>query len=69
MLKNKLLKAGAVAGAAMGATAANASVVTAEVTTALDGITADLTTVGGIMIGLAAVAVSFKWVKRAIFGL
>jgi hypothetical protein len=69
MLKNKLLKAGAVAGAVLGATAANASVVTAEVIGALDGITADLTTVGGIMIGLAAVAVSFKWVKRAIFGL
>jgi hypothetical protein len=66
MLKKKLLKAGAVAGAVMGATAANATVITPEVQASLDGIVGDLTIVGGIMIGVAAVYAAFRWVKRGI---
>jgi hypothetical protein len=66
MKKSKWLKAGAVAGAVMGATAANASVITTEVQASLDGINGDLVIVGGIIIGVAAVYASFRWVKRGI---
>ena len=66
MLKKKLIKAGAAAGAVMGATAANATVITTEVQASLDGIVGDLTIVGGIMIGVAAVYAAFRWVKRGI---
>lgn len=66
MKKSKWLKAGAAAGAAMGATAANASVLTAEVQATIEAIVGDITTVGGIIIGAAAVYASFRWVKRGI---
>jgi hypothetical protein len=66
MKKSKWLKAGAVAGAVMGATAANASIITTEVQASLNGIVGDLTIVGGIMIGVASVYAAFRWVKRGI---
>jgi len=34
----------------------------------MDGVSADITTVGGALIGLAVVAVGIKWVKATFFG-
>lgn len=42
--------------------------VTAATTTITTDGTAAITAVGGALIGLAGVAVVFKWVKGAIFG-
>lgn len=39
-----------------------------SVTTALGGISDGVETVGLILIGAAAVAVSFKWIKATVFG-
>ncbi|SEB11998.1 major capsid protein [Marinobacterium iners] len=66
MKKSKWLKAGAVAGAVMSSAAANASVLTAESQASLEQIVGDITIVGGIIIGAAAVYASFRWVKRGI---
>jgi len=53
-------------------TAAAASQAAVDVTSATTSITTDgtaaITAVGGALIGLAGVAVVFKWVKGAIFG-
>lgn len=38
------------------------------VTAALGDITDAVTTIGGILLGAAALAVAFKWGKAAIFG-
>ncbi len=48
--------------------ASQAALDLSNVTAALGDITTAVTTVGGIMVGAAAVAVAFKWVKAAIFG-
>lgn len=58
------------AGVGLGAVslASQAALDLTGVTTALGDITTAVTTVGGIMVGAAAVAVAFKWVKAAIFG-
>jgi hypothetical protein len=59
---------------AAGATvlAANTASAAIDVTAATTAITTDgtvaITAVGGALIGLAGVAVVFKWVKGAIFG-
>lgn len=68
MMRKALMKAGVIAGSVLGAAAANASVITAEATTALEGIKTDVSTVGVILVIAAATAVSFKWVKGSIFG-
>ncbi|EOX4357018.1 major capsid protein [Vibrio cholerae] len=51
---------------------ASASHAAIDVTAATTQITTDggaaISTIGGAMIGLAAVAVVFKWAKAAIFG-
>ncbi len=57
----------------LGATVASSSAFAAiDVTGAVTSITTDgtssITAIGGAMIGLAAVAVVFKWAKAAIFG-
>jgi hypothetical protein len=62
-------KSGFIVLSALFANAANAAVDVSAATTAIttDG-TAAITAVGGALIGLAGVAVVFKWVKGAIFG-
>ena len=52
---------------ALAVPAANASVITAEVTDALNGIQTDVTTIGAILLVVAATAVAFKWVKGTLF--
>lgn len=39
-----------------------------EATSTLSSVTAAIGTIGGVMIGLAALAVGFKWIKGMIFG-
>lgn len=39
-----------------------------QATATLSAVEGNLVTIGGIMIGLAAVAVGIKWVKGMIFG-
>lgn len=69
MNMKKLLVAGSGIGLALGATASQAAIdVTAATTTISTDGTAAITAVGGAIIGLAAVAVVFKWVKGSIFG-
>jgi hypothetical protein len=41
---------------------------TADAELALADIATVITTIGGIMLGAAAVAVAFKWAKAAVFG-
>lgn len=41
---------------------------TTDAEAALADITTVVTTIGGIMLGAAAVAVAFKWAKAAVFG-
>jgi uncharacterized membrane protein len=52
--------------------AANSASAAIDVTAATTAITTDgtaaITAVGGALIGLAGIAVVFKWVKGAIFG-
>ena len=61
--------------AAMGSLAATAAsaettsqVLPGDFQTTMDGVSADITTVGGALIGLAVVAVGIKWVKATFFG-
>ncbi|MCT8878652.1 major capsid protein [Shewanella xiamenensis] len=56
-------------GSAVAASSASAAIDVTAATTAIttDG-SAALTAVGGAMLGLAAIAVVFKWAKGAIFG-
>lgn len=44
------------------------SVLPADFQTTMDGVSADITTVGGALIALAVVAVGIKWVKATFFG-
>lgn len=55
--------------AVLGTSAAQAAIDVSAATTAIstDG-TAAITAIGGALIGLAGVAVVFKWAKGAIFG-
>jgi hypothetical protein len=65
-------KASAVVAASFLALAPVVSHAVIDVSAATDAITTDgglaITTVGGALIGLAGLAVVFKWVKAAIFG-
>ena len=69
MNMKKLGLAGLGTGLMIAASSSFAAVDVTAATTALttDG-TAAITAVGGAIIGLAALAVVFKWVKGAIFG-
>lgn len=46
---------------------AQAAIDTAEITASFGDLTTALTAVGGLIIGAAALAVTFKWVKGMIF--
>tara|TARA_R110001583_G_C5579721_1_gene402799 strand:+ start:450 stop:677 length:228 start_codon:yes stop_codon:yes gene_type:complete len=69
MLRNKKTSLTVVATSAFASAQSFAVVDVTAATTAIsvDG-TAAITAVGGALIGLAATAVVFKWVKGAIFG-
>lgn len=58
-----------VVGASLASSSAFAAIDVSAATTAIttDG-TAAITSIGGALIGLAGVAVVFKWAKGAIFG-
>jgi hypothetical protein len=45
-----------------------AAIDTTDAEAALADITTVVTTIGGVMLGAAAVAVAFKWAKASIFG-
>lgn len=47
--------------------AASAAIDTTEITASFGDLTSALTTVGGLIIGAAALAITFKWVKGMIF--
>lgn len=65
--KAKRVASAAVAGvAAVGASAANAALDPA-VTTAISNTSADITEAGGLIIGLAVVAMGVRWVKAQFF--
>ncbi|MDH0448711.1 major capsid protein [Shewanella sp. GD04112] len=65
----KYLVSAVALGSAVAASSASAAIDVTAATTAIttDG-SAALTAVGGAMLGLAAIAVVFKWAKGAIFG-
>lgn len=44
------------------------SVLPADFAGTMDGVSTDILTVGGALIGLAVVAVGIKWVKATFFG-
>ena len=69
MLRNKKAQVTALATAGMVSFQSNAAIDVSSATTAIttDG-TAAITAIGGALIGLAGVAVVFKWAKGAIFG-
>lgn len=68
VLRSKGLKVAAAASALVAAGAANASILPSTFQTDMDGVSADITTVGGALIALAVVAVGIKWVKATFFG-
>lgn len=68
VLRSKGLKVVAAAAALFSAGAAQASVLPSTFQTDMDGVSADITTVGGALIALAVVAVGIKWVKATFFG-
>lgn len=49
------------------ASSASFAAIDAGVTTAISEVSADITTVGGLIIGLAVVAMGIKWVKATFF--
>lgn len=54
---------------AAGATlTAQASILPADFATDVDAVGADMTTVGGALIGLSVIAVGIRWVKATFFG-
>lgn len=55
------------AAAAASSLPAHAAIDTAAVTASFGDLTTALTAVGGLIIGAAALAVTFKWVKGMIF--
>lgn len=65
----KYLASAVALGSTVAASTASAAIDVTAATTAIttDG-SAALTAVGGAMLGLAAIAVVFKWAKGAIFG-
>jgi len=64
----KFLKTGVVAASVYASSAMAVIDVSAATTSITTDGTAAITAVGGALIGLAGVAVVFKWVKGAIFG-
>ncbi len=61
-------KAGTVIAGSVAAVTAHASILPTEFTADMDAVGADITTVGGALIGLAVIAVGIKWVKATFFG-
>lgn len=66
--KNKLAYAGLVTALVFGSAGAHAAIDLTEVTDALGDLVVVVTTIGGALVGAAAVAVAFKWAKGALFG-
>lgn len=67
VLRSKGAKVSAAVSALALASSANAaSILPANFS--MDDVSADITTVGGALIGLAVVAVGIKWVKATFFG-
>lgn len=71
MFKTVSKRAAALGAAILGylslSTAQAASMLPSDLTTTFDGVKADITTVGGALIGLAVVAMALKWVKATFF--
>lgn len=63
-MKKALLTSGAVLGAFSLPTYAD---VPAEVTTAITDAGADIATIGSALIGIAVIAMTFKWLKASFF--
>ena len=61
-------KVGIAVGAATATVTAHASILPTEFSSDMDAVGADITTVGGALIGLAVIAVGIKWVKATFFG-
>ena len=53
--------------ALLASTGANAAIDLTAVTGAIDDMQAAITTVGAALVVVAAVAISFKWIKGALF--
>lgn len=67
-MKTKIIKLGVVLSSVAAASAHAAIDVTAATSAISTDGTAAITAIGGALIGLAGVAVVFKWAKGAIFG-
>jgi hypothetical protein len=66
-LRNSFFRYGAIV-SLLATGSANAAIDTAAITTAFGDLTTAIGVVGGLIIGAAALAVSYKWVKGMIFG-
>ena len=64
----RILSYGAAGGLAVVSGAASAAIDLTDVTAAFGDLTTAITTVGGLILAAAALAVTFKWVKGMIFG-
>lgn len=67
VLRSKGVKVGAATSALVLAGSAQAASIL-PTGFSMDDVSADITTVGGALIGLAVVAVGIKWVKATFFG-
>jgi Inovirus Coat protein B len=67
-LKRAVVVGGALAAAAGGAMAQSAGIDVSAVTTGIDQAKTAITTVGGAMIGLAVVVMTYRWIKGFVAG-
>lgn len=67
-LKRAAVVGGALAAAAGGAMAQSAGIDVSAVTTGIDQAKTAITTVGGAMIGLAVVVMTYRWIKGFVAG-
>ncbi|KPQ29300.1 MAG: hypothetical protein HLUCCX14_07180 [Marinobacter excellens HL-55] len=61
-------KVGTAVAAASATVTAHATILPTDFSSDIDAVGADITTVGGALIGLAVIAVGIKWVKATFFG-
>lgn len=67
ILKSVKAKVAAASAAVLGASQASASVLPSDISTQFDNTQTDIVTVGGLIIGLAVVALGIRWVKATFF--
>ena len=67
-MKGKAILSGLLLALVSGVAMAEGGIDMTEVTAGIDDMETAIVTVGGALVGVAAVAVGFKWVKGMLFG-